>query len=106
MPPITHVLASITLSGELDMTTARSTDWLLREAARTRHPIIDLRQVTFMDCAGMAPLVRAARRTLQRGDHVTLLISDPRLRRVLEAARVISLFAVLDAAPVTHGAAA
>ena len=106
MPPITHVLASITLSGELDMTTVQYTDRLLREAARTRHPIVDLRRVTFMDCAGMAPLVRVARRALDRGDRVTLLVSDPHLRRVLEATRVITLFAVLDAAPVTHQAAA
>jgi hypothetical protein len=51
--------ASVQLSGELDLATAPQVEQTVREA---RLVVLDLRELTFMDCAGMRVIVNAAER--------------------------------------------
>ncbi|AXI78092.1 STAS domain-containing protein [Peterkaempfera bronchialis] len=90
----------VVLRGELDLLTAPGADRLLAEAADS-HPgcdlLVDLREVTFADCAGLGPLVRAARRARERGGTVTAMVTEPRLLRLLTLTRVAEVVAVLPA---------
>ncbi|MFJ6214317.1 STAS domain-containing protein [Streptomyces sp. NPDC092296] len=90
----------VVLRGELDLLTAPAADRLLEDAAAT-HPgcdlLVDLRQVTFADCAGLSPLLRAARRARERGGTVTAMVTAPRLLRLLTLTRITEAVAVLPA---------
>ncbi|WP_169314165.1 STAS domain-containing protein [Streptomyces piniterrae] len=98
--PVTHDItvthdgqAVVTLEGEQDILTAPRLLTLLSAAAATRDRIlVDLRNVTFMDTTGLEPLVRTARRLEPTGGGVTLVLTDPRLRKLLVRSRVDNLF--------------
>jgi anti-sigma B factor antagonist len=88
----------VVLRGELDLMTGPAADRMLEEAAQN-HPgcdlLIDLRDVTFADCAGLRSLARAARRARERGGTVTAAVGDPRLRRLLVLTRVAEIVRML-----------
>ncbi|WP_374938365.1 STAS domain-containing protein [Streptomyces sp. Ru62] len=73
------------VAGELDIATAAHTDAIFTAATRGRHPdvVIDLRQVTFLDCAGVRPLAATARRVHEAGGSLTLLAGHPMVVKVL-----------------------
>ncbi|MEW2513367.1 STAS domain-containing protein [Streptomyces sp. NPDC046870] len=75
----------VSVAGELDIATAVHTDAILTAATSGTHPevVIDLRQVTFLDCAGVRPLAAAARRVHEAGGALTLLAGHPMVVRVL-----------------------
>jgi anti-sigma B factor antagonist len=97
---VPHAASRVVLRGELDLLTAPEADRMLRDAAE-RHPgcdlLIDLREVTFADCAGLRPLVRALRRARQHGGTVTALVGSDRLMRLLSLTRISEVIAVLPA---------
>ena len=71
--------------GDLDLCTARLVD-------RHEPTVIDVSGVTFMDCAGIAALLRARDRAHARGMTFTLEgIGDP-VARVLEATHLERMF--------------
>lgn len=56
--------ATVTVRGELDHASAPELDELLTTEVRVRRPrrvVLDLRGVTFIDCAGLRPVARAQR---------------------------------------------
>jgi anti-anti-sigma factor len=83
----------VRLEGDLDLCSARMVD-------RHDASVFDVSGVTFMDCAGIAALVRARDRALARGDSFTLEGVGAPVARVLEATRLASVFTV----PATHEA--
>jgi anti-anti-sigma factor len=78
------------VTGELDIATATHTDAIFTAASRGTHPqvVVDLRQVTFLDCAGVRPLAAASRRIHEAGGSLILLAENP---MVLEVLRVNNL---------------
>jgi anti-anti-sigma factor len=80
----------ITVVGELDIATApRLADTLRR--ARTRAPIIlDLTGVTFMDCAGLHPILPAHLDAVARRAPFILVLT-PTINRLLQLAGVQDL---------------
>lgn len=63
--------------------------------------MVDFLGVTFLDSTGLSALVRAHRRCTEQGGHLTLVMDDPQLLRLLSVSgldRVIASFATLDAA--------
>ncbi|MBH5336942.1 STAS domain-containing protein [Streptomyces pactum] len=97
-----RTLGGITLvemAGELDIVAAGTARPCLDALVRGgRHPdiVLDLRGVTFVDCAGLSVLCRVRNRVLERGGRLRLVIDDPRLRRLLKIVRLDDAFEVLD----------
>ncbi|MFH8365638.1 STAS domain-containing protein [Streptomyces sp. NPDC018031] len=97
-----RVLGGITLVeivGELDIVAAGSARPCLDALVRAgRHPdiVLDLRGVTFVDCAGLSVLCRVRNGVLERSGRLRLVIEDPRLRRLLRIVRLADAFEVLD----------
>ncbi|WP_158103866.1 STAS domain-containing protein [Streptomyces carpinensis] len=81
----------VTAAGELDIATAAHTEAIFTAASSGTHPevVIDLRQVTFLDCAGARPLTAAARRIHEAGGRLTLLADHPLVIKVLRFNKLI-----------------
>ena len=80
----------MTLSGELDLATAYAFDRRLLdvEARKPSLIVVDLRQVTMLDSAGLARLVSAQRRA-RRGHWRLVLVRGGRtVMRVLQTTRL------------------
>jgi anti-sigma B factor antagonist len=95
--PVSSARVLVVLDGELDIATAERTGEALDAALqRAVRLVVDLRRVTFMDCAGLAPLVRALRRARRGGGGITVLVTGPRLPRLLDATGLRPWFTVVD----------
>ncbi|TVL94076.1 STAS domain-containing protein [Streptomyces sp. SAJ15] len=88
----------VEISGELDILAASGLaprmDALT--GAERLDLILDLRQVTFMDCAGVSVLCRARNRVLAGGGRLRLVIGDSRVRDLLRVVRLDGAFEVLE----------
>ncbi|WP_377270792.1 STAS domain-containing protein [Peterkaempfera sp. SMS 1(5)a] len=98
-PPSPPCFGSVVvLRGELDLVSAPLVDRLLREAT-DGHPgcdlLVDLREVTFADCAGLGPLAKAAGRARRRGGTVTAMVTEPRVLKLLALTRIAEVIGVL-----------
>jgi anti-sigma B factor antagonist len=73
----------VSLRGELDMATVVGLeDWLVEVSGST--VVIDLDQLTFMDSSGIAALIGARNRIIEKGDRLVLTRPHENVRRVLE----------------------
>ncbi len=101
----------VELHGEVDFVAARSIRSCLDRVTARRRPLLlmDLRPVTFIDCAGLGVLCRARRRVRARGGRLSLIVDDPRVVRTIALAGLSKAFDVhrgLDAALAAHAAPA
>src|SRR3954447_27035051 len=71
----------VRLEGDLDLCSARQVD-------RVDASVFDVSGVTFMDCAGVAALMRARDRAHTRGETLALEGVGEPVARVLEATRL------------------
>jgi anti-anti-sigma factor len=95
-----HHVASVQLVGELDRAAAPSCAQTLREAtARSRRVVVDLRQLTRVDTAGVAAIVDASR-AAQRDGHRLILV-----RGLSQVERVLALIGGLEAVEIVDLAA-
>ena len=100
----------VELHGEVDFVSACATRACLDRLTARRRPLLlmDLRPVTFIDCAGLAVLCRARRRVRNRGGRLGLVIDDPRVLRTLHLVGLSEAFDVhpgLDEALAAHSTA-
>ncbi|MBD3007462.1 STAS domain-containing protein [Streptomyces sp. 5-10] len=106
-----HALGGVTvaeIAGELDIFAVGRIVARLDSLVQARCPdlILDLRPVTFLDCAGLSLLCRLRNRVLERDGRLRLVISDPRFLRLLRMVRLDDAFEVLeDLTPAIAGAA-
>ncbi|GAA2347234.1 STAS domain-containing protein [Streptomyces violaceusniger] len=106
-----HALGGVTvaeIAGELDICAVGRIVARLDSLVQVRCPdlILDLRPVTFLDCAGLSLLCRLRNRVLERDGRLRLVISDPRFLRLLRMVRLDDAFEVLeDLTPAIAGAA-
>lgn len=96
-----RVLGGLTvaeLSGELDIFAAARISARLESLVHVERPdlLLDLRPVTFLDCAGLSLLCRLRNRVLDRDGRLRLVIGNPRLLRVLRMVRLADAFEILD----------
>lgn len=96
-----RVLGGVTvaeISGELDIFAAARITARLDSLAREARPnlVLDLRMVTFLDCAGVSLLCRLRNRALEHGGRLRLVIVDPRFTRLLRMVRLEDAFEVVD----------
>jgi anti-sigma B factor antagonist len=87
----------VALGGEVDALTAPRLSAYLDSLTRGDHPdvVIDLRHVDFIDCSGLAVLVRARRRVLEREGRLRLVCRDEFTLRTLQATRLAEAFTIL-----------
>ena len=75
--------ARVQVAGELDIETAPQLERTLRDAEqKARLVVLDLRDLTFMDCAGVHLLVNASARARERGGRLVVLRGPPAIDRL------------------------
>src|SRR4029450_10527571 len=81
----------LVLHGEIDLAVREALDHVLQHAVGLSHTVteVDLRDVTFLDCAAIGVLIAAPNTAHRRGRDV--IVSHPHgiVRRVLELADVL-----------------
>lgn len=93
--------ASIRLTGELDiLTAARLTECLDAVLADARSVVVDLCELSFMDCAGLRVLVSAKARARQAGCRLSVVRGSRQVDRLLEVTGLQDLFETADALPL------
>ena len=92
--------AMIKIGGEIDLATNPQLQAVLVDLVdRGLHQlIIDLDQVSFLDCAGIGMLVDARRRVQEHGGSLKLVRPAPLVRRVLEVTGMTAVFPI-DSSP-------
>ncbi|MER6328341.1 STAS domain-containing protein [Streptomyces sp. NPDC001034] len=91
----------VELYGEIDVAAAPSVAACLDDLTASARPdlVVDLRAVSFIDCAGLAPLCRARNRIARRHGRLRLVSDSDRLRRVLSGAGLRDVFEIQDRLP-------
>ena len=75
--------ASVRLTGELDMTTAFRLERALRDAQdEAGQVVLDLRDLTFLDCSGIRVILGAAQRARRAGHRLTVVPGPAQVNRV------------------------
>ncbi|MBO0915396.1 STAS domain-containing protein [Streptomyces laculatispora] len=84
----------VALRDEIDIATATLIAPALDVATSdgSPHVVVDLTEVSFLDCSGLTLLCRARRRVLDRDGRFWLVCDCPRILRLLRAGRLHDLF--------------
>jgi anti-sigma B factor antagonist len=83
--------------GEIDSHTAHQFHEAANEAAsQSRHVVIDLADVTFIDSTGLGALIVARKAARERGGSVSLVSPPPVVRRLLGSTRLHDVFSIHD----------
>ncbi|MFB7292473.1 STAS domain-containing protein [Actinacidiphila glaucinigra] len=88
----------VELTGELDLCAGVLAAARLDAVTAGARPdvVVDLRGVSFMDCSGLSVLIRARKRTLDRGGRFGVVGDSPCVLRLLRLTRTIRVFTVHD----------
>ena len=97
---LTRELAVVSVSGELNLDTAKRVQTGIDEAGTVGADtvIVDLSETSFIDSAALGVLVQETKRLEGRGQSLVLVTNDPRTVRVVEATglnRVLRTYATL-----------
>ncbi|MGW2829640.1 STAS domain-containing protein [Streptomyces sp. NPDC001286] len=96
-PPAVRVVAGRTvmvLRGEIDLLTVPSLSARLDELTAGPCPdlVVDLRDVTFIDCSGLGMLCRARNRVMAHQGRLRLVTDSPEFRRLLPPVGLAGVF--------------
>ncbi len=93
--------AWVRLTGDLDIATAPQLQETLREAVlHARRVVLDLRELTFMDCAGMHVILDARNHARQAGGQLALLRGPSCVDRVFTLTGASDAVEIVDLDPV------
>jgi len=87
----------LSIRGEIDLHNSPElrTELLdLLNRTRARRLVLDLAQVPYMDSSALAVLVEALKKLLKIGGKVCLVALQPRVKGLLEIARLASIFTI------------
>ncbi len=79
---------TIALRGECDLAAAPELRQVLEPASRAGAVLLDLSELTFLDCSALTVLLDAARHRAQVGDRLVLRDVQPPVERLLTLAAV------------------
>ncbi len=88
----------LAVTGEIDVATAPSLRTRLVDAedAGQRVVVVDLSGVSFIDSTALGVLVGAHKRLTSVGGSLRLVVTEPRIRKVLEITDLARIFPVFD----------
>lgn len=88
----------VSVAGEVDLATAPELDTVLLAAIvnQPQEIVIDLTDVSFLDSTGLGVIVRALKRTRERGTSLNIIASN---ERVLKVFAITGLDSVLSIYP-------
>ncbi|MFF7313501.1 anti-sigma factor antagonist [Streptomyces sp. NPDC008137] len=91
----------VTLRGEIDLLTAPALRARLDSLTAAPGPdlVLDLRNVSFIDCSGLGVLCRARNRVLARQGRLLMVSESAGFRRVLRLTGLAGVFEVLPDLP-------
>ncbi|WP_055555011.1 STAS domain-containing protein [Streptomyces sp. NBRC 110028] len=97
----------VELRGEIDILTAPALMERLDVLTAVVHPdlVVDLRTLSFIDCAGLALMCRARNRVMARHGRLRLVTDDGRFLRILRGAGLDGVFEIYDRLPEALAAA-
>ncbi|WP_367325245.1 STAS domain-containing protein [Streptomyces sp. HUAS ZL42] len=97
----------VELRGEIDLLSEPPLSARLDELTAGPHPdlVLDLRAVSFIDCAGLRVLCRARNRTTARGGRLRLIADSPNFLRILRHTGLAGVFEIHACPPETLAAA-
>ncbi|MFD4556613.1 STAS domain-containing protein [Streptomyces sp. NPDC058469] len=86
----------VTLRGEIDLLTAQPLSARLDTLTADPRPdlVLDLRSLSFIDCAGLSVLCRAQNRIVARGGRLRLVTSNTGFLRILRHAVLGGVFEI------------
>lgn len=85
----------IRLNGEIDLEKAPLLREALLEALDRGYPLlVEMSKVVYIDSSGIASLVEALQNARKKNLELTLISPSPRVRRVLELARLDKVFTI------------
>jgi anti-sigma B factor antagonist len=94
---ISRQALAVSIDGDLDLYTAREVhEELAAIPAGVRHVLVDLTGLSFMDSAGMATLLTAARQLAKRSGTMTLVVGDRSVLRALEVTGLDRYFEIRE----------
>lgn len=89
--------AWVRVAGELDLATVPQLELTVRRAERNaRLIVLDLRELTFIDAAGLHGLVQADARARLAGDRLVVVNGPPQIRRLLGLTRLTRLLEIVE----------
>ena len=89
------------VTGELDIATAPQLKQTLREAQlRARRVVLDLRELTFMDCAGIRAILAASNHARQARAHLVVVRGPSHVDRVFTLTGTSDVVKIVDLDPV------
>ena len=100
---------TVSLSGELDISTAAELEQVLGNLAVPDGPariVIDLRDLRFMDSTGLRLLVTADLRLRREGRELALIPGPESVHRVFRLAMLEERLTFVDGSPIEHAGGA
>ena len=88
--------ASLSVEGDLDLASAPSLKWALADlqSAESRHVVVDLSQVGFIDSTALGVLV-GAQRALDPGVSLAIACSEENVLRIFELTGLDGMFEIV-----------
>jgi anti-sigma B factor antagonist len=93
--------AWVNITGELDIASAPQLERTLRESQQLAHlTVLDLRELAFMDCAGVHTIVEASLRARKAGRRLVLVRGRPDIYRMFTLTASTARVDIGDLEPV------
>jgi anti-anti-sigma factor len=91
----------VTLEGELVFGRALTFDEVLRKSEErdATYIVLDLRELTFLDSAGVSMLLAARRRAARAGRRIVIVEGPPAVRRLFAIAGLADAFEIVEDIP-------
>jgi anti-anti-sigma factor len=97
--------AWVYVAGELDMTTAPQLERTLHDSQQRAHlTVLDLRELAFMDCAGVHTIVAASLSARKAGRRLVLVRGRPEIYRIFTLTGSVAAVDIGDLDPVQPAA--
>ncbi len=95
-------VATVVVTGELDLATAPRLSAALGEHFDAEMLVVDLTDTRFIDSTGVRMLIEADRRAVDSGARVVVIVGDGPVRRVLELCELDGRLAIVSEHPSRH----
>jgi anti-sigma B factor antagonist len=96
LEPLSNSGVVVRVEGDLDMATSPRLEEALESAGTAKRVVIDLTECTFLDSSALRLLIASARARESEDGSIELVVTNPRILRVLEITAVDTVLPVHD----------